>query len=162
MNCVAFSPDGHHALSRSDDGQLTRWNLAKGNYNAVGTLSGHSDAVVHVAFLDDDMALSASKDGSLVVWKLKEGEAPIARFLQAEEVGIDCASSYCSSRSDGGSAIAPARIVGRRPAWFVAHGGLGAHAVGRRKRQSGPERDCIHEPGDFRWLSEFALRGWGR
>jgi len=72
VRAVAVTPDGHHALSASDDCTLKLWDLATGQ--ARRSFSGHAGPVHAVAILPDGQrALSGSTDGTLKLWDLTTG-----------------------------------------------------------------------------------------
>jgi WD40 repeat protein/DNA-binding XRE family transcriptional regulator len=74
VNGVAFSPDGHTALSASDDGSLILWDVANGQI--VRRFQGHTRGVTRVAFSPDGKtALSGSYDKSLILWDVGSGQA---------------------------------------------------------------------------------------
>ncbi len=69
---VAFSPDGHCALSGSEDSTVRVWALETGTCERV--LEGHTGSVFDVAFSPDGRrALSGSFDGTVRVWALGTG-----------------------------------------------------------------------------------------
>ncbi|MCP4697230.1 MAG: hypothetical protein GY862_10315 [Gammaproteobacteria bacterium] len=72
VNSVAFSPDGHHALSGSDDNTLNLWDIKTGT--EIRSFSGHTDDVHSVAFSPNGhQALSGSDDGTLKLWNIETG-----------------------------------------------------------------------------------------
>jgi small GTP-binding protein len=72
--CVAFSPDGKHALSGSVDNTVRLWEVGTGR--AVRVLEGHSASVYSVAFSPDGKhALSGSFDQTVRLWDL-ESDGP--------------------------------------------------------------------------------------
>jgi len=69
---VSVSPDGHRAVSASEDGTLKLWDLETGS--ELRTLAGHSVWVTGVAMsADGRRAVSASVDQTLKVWNLATG-----------------------------------------------------------------------------------------
>jgi WD40 repeat protein/DNA-binding XRE family transcriptional regulator len=74
VNGVAFSPDGHTALSASDDGSLILWDVASGEM--LRRFEGHTQGVTRVAFSPDGKtALSGSYDKYLILWDVGSGQA---------------------------------------------------------------------------------------
>ncbi|HEU0087134.1 MAG TPA: pentapeptide repeat-containing protein, partial [Pseudonocardiaceae bacterium] len=72
---VAYSPDGTHLLSGSDDGSVRVWDAATGA--PVHQLSGHTGRVLSVAYSPDGThLLSGGDDGSVRVWDAATG-APV-------------------------------------------------------------------------------------
>ena len=73
VRAVALTPDGHLAVSASDDHLLKVWDLASGT--ELHTLRGHSKGVWGVTVTQDGrLAVSASKDKTLKVWELTSGK----------------------------------------------------------------------------------------
>jgi serine/threonine protein kinase len=69
---VAFSPDGHWALSAGHDRTLCLWEIPSGRL--LRTVKGHRGTVWWVAFLPDGLrALSCSSDRTLRLWDLNSG-----------------------------------------------------------------------------------------
>jgi WD40 repeat protein len=69
---VAFSPDGTHALSGSDDQTVKLWEVSSGL--CLKTLKGHTDSVLSVAFSPDGThALSGSDDQTVKLWEVDSG-----------------------------------------------------------------------------------------
>jgi WD40 repeat protein len=71
---VAFSPDGHTALSSSYDGSIILWNVDTGEI--LRPFVGHTDRVWNMAFSrDGNTALSGSYDGTIILWDVNAGAA---------------------------------------------------------------------------------------
>src|SRR5262249_52169618 len=69
---VAFSPDGKHVLSGSQDMTLKLWDVAEGK--CVKTLEGHKNWVNGVLFQGDKRAISTSDDLTIRLWDLPSGK----------------------------------------------------------------------------------------
>jgi eukaryotic-like serine/threonine-protein kinase len=70
---IAFSPDGHTALSASRDKTLKLWDLATGQ--EIRSFTGHTNGIHSVAFSPDGhTALSASDDKTLKLWDVATGQ----------------------------------------------------------------------------------------
>jgi WD40 repeat protein len=79
VTAVAFSPDGHYALSAGYDKTLRLWDIAAGRL--LRKLSGHSNQVNSVAFsFDGRLAISGSLDGTLRFWDVTSGKE-LQRFI---------------------------------------------------------------------------------
>ena len=85
--CVAFSPDGHNALSGGSDGALTFWDLDR--LRELERFEGPQDRVRCVAFFPDGRhALSGTEAGKIIVWDL-ENRREVNRFKgKAGHLGI--------------------------------------------------------------------------
>jgi WD40 repeat protein len=71
---VAFSPDGHHAISVFLTGKIFKlWNVKTGR--EVHTFKGHKDSVEAVDFSPDGRyIISGSADGTLKLWDVATGK----------------------------------------------------------------------------------------
>jgi WD40 repeat protein len=73
LRSVAVSPDGRVVASAGDDGVVALWEPHSGRL--LGTLSGHTSAVLHVTFSPDGVALAtAGGDGVTKLWDVASGE----------------------------------------------------------------------------------------
>ena len=69
---VAWSPDGQHALSGSDDTTVRLWEVESGR--CLRVLEGHTDRVWSVAWSPDGQhALSGSDDKTVRLWEVESG-----------------------------------------------------------------------------------------
>ncbi|KAJ6583520.1 WD40-repeat-containing domain protein [Mycena vulgaris] len=69
---VAFSPDGLHAISGSDDWTVRIWDVATGKL--LQQLDGHNGGVNSAAFaLDGLFAISGSDDNTVRIWDVSNG-----------------------------------------------------------------------------------------
>ena len=67
---LAFSPDGRHLVTTSEDRSVRLWEIPSGR--RVATFHGHTDFVQAVAFRPDGRELATgSLDGSVKVWNLR-------------------------------------------------------------------------------------------
>ena len=74
VNSVAFSHDGIHIVSGSDDKSVRVWDASTGA--ALQQLNGHTDYVKSVAFSHDGIYIvSGSSDKSVQVWEISKGAA---------------------------------------------------------------------------------------
>jgi WD40 repeat protein len=67
---LAFSPDGRHLASSSEDKTIRVWDMQAAPPKTVAVLQGHTGAASGLAFLDDARIVSggAMKDGSVRLW----------------------------------------------------------------------------------------------
>ena len=75
MLCVAYSPNGQHIISRSDDKTVRIWDAETGA--VIGNpLEGHTGDVYSVAYSPDGKyILSGSADSTIRIWDAKTGSA---------------------------------------------------------------------------------------
>jgi WD40 repeat protein len=74
VTACAFSPDGRHLASSSDDGTVILWDVTSGEH--LGVL-WHPAAVRTCAFVRDDTTLATGAgDGILRLWDVEAGIAP--------------------------------------------------------------------------------------
>lgn len=72
VNALAVTPNGHMAISASDDTTLKVWDLK--TYEELHTLIGHTGGVTSVIVMPDGCrAISASRDSTIKVWDLTSG-----------------------------------------------------------------------------------------
>jgi WD40 repeat protein/DNA-binding SARP family transcriptional activator len=75
---VAFSPDGDHVASASDDGTVRLWSAASGSLER--TLRGHGESVTSVAYSANGRRLvSAGADGTVRIWAVGGDRSVILR-----------------------------------------------------------------------------------
>jgi WD40 repeat protein len=93
VTVVAMSPDGHHALSGSDDRTLKLWDLPTGRL--VHVFAGHENAVIAATIAAGGLrALSGSYDCILRLWDLRTGEL-LRTFAGREWVSSVTVPSSC-------------------------------------------------------------------
>ena len=104
VKSVAFSPDGCHVVSGSEDGTVRIWNIKTGK-EVVEPLKGHTASVLSVYF-SRSRIISGSEDNTIRVWDadipiVKKTEHPITSHISAFScVDFSPDGTYILSGSD--------------------------------------------------------------
>src|SRR5258708_14254868 len=70
VTCIAFSPDGHRAVSGSEDRTLRLWEIETGR--ELKQLTGHNEEITAVAFAPDGRrVIAGSRDRTLRLWDVE-------------------------------------------------------------------------------------------
>lgn len=72
VRSVAFSPDGHLALSGSEDKTVRLWDVATGR--ELRRFEGHTDEVTIVAFSQDGRRALSGDVSTLRLWDIESGQ----------------------------------------------------------------------------------------
>jgi WD40 repeat protein len=87
VTTLAFSPDGKHLLSASEDATVRIWRTADGRQERV--LADHDKAVMYAAFSSDGQdVVTAETDGTVRTWALESDEP---RVLYGHELQVNSA-----------------------------------------------------------------------
>ncbi|HEY1244687.1 MAG TPA: caspase family protein, partial [Hyphomicrobiaceae bacterium] len=116
----AFSRDGTHLLTGSEDGTLKFWDLA--TTRLVRTFSGHKGGVTVVALSPDgSRALSGSKDKTIRLWEVATG-----RLIRTVYAHLDSSSEVSSVAfsPDGKRLLSSSRGEGAAKLWDADTGRL--------------------------------------
>jgi WD40 repeat protein len=122
---LAFSPDGRHALSGSEDRTVRLWDVANGR--ELRCFEGHTDDVLAVAFSPDGKcALSGGQDRTLRLWDVLSGRE-LRRFQGHTDKVSSVAFSPDGRRALSGSWDQTMRLwsieTGQEIHRFAGHGG---------------------------------------
>lgn len=107
VRSVAFSPDGNHIVSGSDDQTIRVWDVNTGT-TVAGPFLGHDAEVHSVAFSPNGRhIISGSLDETILVWDVDSGQ-PVTNPLEGHIGAITSVSfspdgNSCASSSDDGT-----------------------------------------------------------
>ena len=74
VTSVCFNADGNKLVSGSYDMTLKVWSVgSSGTFECESTLTGHTDWVTQVEFIDADTVVSSSHDGTTRAWDVATG-----------------------------------------------------------------------------------------
>ncbi|KAJ6583549.1 WD40-repeat-containing domain protein [Mycena vulgaris] len=114
VNSAAFSPDGLHVISGSDDHTVRIWDVAIGNQ--LKKLVGHNGWVHSVAFSQDGVhVISGSADKTVRIWDVSSGKQ-LQQLVRHNSWVHSVAFSQNGVRAISGSADKTVRI------WDVSSG----------------------------------------
>jgi WD40 repeat protein len=157
VRAIAFSPDGHFALSGScaqlspdnlcTDGELILWDTeTKQELKRFGgrQSNGHLAGINTIVFVSSNplMALSGSGDGTIILWNVDTGE-PIRRFA-----GHDGAVNRIALSPDGRTLLS-----GSDDATIILWDLETAESIRRFENHSGPVNCVAFSPDGQRFLS---------
>ncbi len=135
LTCLAFSPDGRHIASGSNDGTVKVWDIE--SRRAILTLPGHSGAVASVAFSPEGKHIaSASNDGTVKLWDTDGGREVLSLAAQSEgivSVAFSPDGRHVASSSSGGTVKLWGVEDGRE---ILSHAGTVSHSDALAKAQA--------------------------
>ena len=120
ITSVAFSPDGHFALTGSRDHTACLWDLTKSPITTQ-RLTGHRDWIRSVAFSPNSrFALTGSDDATARLWDLKTSpiisQKLIGHMNWISSVSFSPGSKFAlTGRSWNCQALGPCSITGHKP-----------------------------------------------
>ncbi len=125
VDAVAISPDGHTAISASDDRTVILWDIETGE--VLRRFEGHTDKVTSVAFMPDGSSvISGSYDTTIIQWDIQTGDI-IRRFErqpnQIWSVAVSPDGQYVASGGTGSNMILWETRTGKIIRNFEGHTG---------------------------------------
>ena len=116
VTSLAFSPDGRHAVSGSQDWTTTIWRVTEQGLEQVKTLRGHHGRVEAVVFPAPDFFISGSADGSVRMWDvgmLNDGYFSVVGGLLSDDgKPLETSVTSVGISPDGRSTFAAAVVPG--------------------------------------------------
>ena len=116
VNSVAFSPNGQHIVSASNDCTIRVWDTATGEEIVAGPFTGHTSDVVSVAFSPDGQRIASASGRTIRVWDAT------ARELVAGPFTGHTSTITSVAFSPDGQRIASASLDGTISLWNAATG----------------------------------------
>jgi Prp8 binding protein len=102
--CVKFSPNGRHLATAGKDKDILLWNVF-GESDNYGTLAGHKNAVLDIAWSSDGSRLySVSADKGGAIWDAETGTK--VRGLPGSDKILNAVSAVATGSSGDGDLIA--------------------------------------------------------
>jgi len=142
INDVAFSSDGHYALSAGADDLVRLWNLE--TREEIFRLEGHEGIASTVAFSPDGRrAVSAGLDQMIILWDLDSGE-PLQR-LRGHTDSILTVRFVGENRVVSASLDGTLRLWDLEPAWQLSNW----RGTGRLHHQAGVRALAVSPTGRY-------------
>ena len=99
VHSVAFSADGTHLLSGSEDQTVKLWDVSSGKL--IRTFKGHTGGVASVAFLTDGKRITSGAHDGIKIWDRQNGEllVTMVKFTKEEWLAVTPEGYFAASRN---------------------------------------------------------------
>lgn len=99
IHSVAFSADGTHLLSGSEDQTVKLWDVSSGKL--IRTFKGHTSGVASVAFLADGKRIASGAHDGIKTWDRQNGEllVTMVKFTKEEWLAVTPEGYFAASRN---------------------------------------------------------------